>query len=38
MDARMKWMNTNKASVVEGGAPLGKTKRVHSNLLICSVL
>ena len=24
----MKWMNANKASIVEGGAPLGKTKRV----------
>jgi YCII-related domain len=30
MDAWMKWMNTNKASIVEGGAPLGKTKRVDS--------
>jgi len=38
MDAWMKWMNANKASVVEGGAPLGKTKRVDSNLLISSVL
>jgi hypothetical protein len=28
MDAWMKWMNANKASIVEGGAPLGKTKRV----------
>jgi hypothetical protein len=31
MDAWMKWMNANKASIVEGGAPLGKTKRVDSN-------
>ena len=31
MDAWMKWMNANKASIVEGGAPLGKTKRVNSN-------
>jgi hypothetical protein len=31
MDAWMKWMNTNKTSIVEGGAPLGKTKRVDSN-------
>jgi hypothetical protein len=38
MDAWMKWMNANKASVVEGGASLGKTKRVDSNLLISSVL
>ena len=38
MDAWMKWMNANKASVVEGGAPLGETKRVDSNLLISSVL
>ena len=28
MDAWMKWMNANKASLVDGGAPLGKTKRV----------
>ena len=28
MDAWMRWMNANKASIVEGGAPLGKTKRV----------
>jgi len=27
----MKWMNDNKASIVEGGAPLGKTKRVDAN-------
>jgi hypothetical protein len=31
MDAWMKWMNANKASIIEGGAPLGKTKRVDSN-------
>ena len=31
MEAWIKWMNANKASVVEGGAPLGKTKRVDSN-------
>ena len=30
MDVWMKWMNANKASIVEGGAPLGKTKRVDS--------
>ena len=28
MEAWMKWMGDNKASLVEGGAPLGKTKRV----------
>ena len=31
MDAWMKWMNANKTSIVEGGAPLGKTERVDSN-------
>jgi hypothetical protein len=31
MEAWMKWMNANKTSIVEGGAPLGKTKRVDSN-------
>ena len=31
MDAWMKWMNTNKKSLVDGGAPLGKTKRVDAN-------
>jgi len=31
IDAWMKWMNANKTSIVEGGAPLGKTKRVDSN-------
>ncbi len=30
MDAWMKWMGDNKASLVDGGAPLGKTKRVDS--------
>ena len=30
MEAWMKWMNANEASIVEGGAPLGKTKRVDS--------
>jgi hypothetical protein len=31
MEAWMKWMNDNKASIVERGAPLGKTKRVDAN-------
>ena len=31
MEAWKKWMNDNKASIVEGGAPLGKTKRVDLN-------
>jgi hypothetical protein len=31
MEAWMKWINANKASIVEGGAPLGKTKRVDSS-------
>jgi hypothetical protein len=31
MEAWMKWMNDYKASIVEGGAPLGKTKRVDAN-------
>jgi hypothetical protein len=30
MDAWMKWMGANKASLVDGGAPLGKTKRVDT--------
>jgi len=30
MDAWMNWMTANEASIVEGGAPLGKTKRVDS--------
>jgi hypothetical protein len=28
MDAWMKWMGDHKASLVDGGAPLGKAKRV----------
>jgi hypothetical protein len=31
MDAWMKWIDANKSSIVDGGAPLGKTKRVDSN-------
>ena len=27
----MKWMDANKTAIVDGGAPLGKTKRVDSN-------
>ncbi len=30
MEAWMKWMGDHKASIVDGGAPLGKTKRVDS--------
>ena len=30
MDAWMKWMADHKASLVDGGAPLGKTKRVDA--------
>ena len=30
MDAWMKWMEQNKTSLVDGGAPLGKTKRVDA--------
>jgi hypothetical protein len=30
MEAWMKWMSDHKSSIVEGGAPLGKTKRVDS--------
>ena len=30
MDAWMKWMQANQASLVDGGAPLGKTKRVDA--------
>jgi hypothetical protein len=30
-DAWMKWMNANESSLVDGGAPLGKTKRVDAN-------
>jgi hypothetical protein len=31
MDAWMKWMSANKASMVDGGGPLGKTKRVDAS-------
>lgn len=31
MQAWMKWMTVHKASIVEGGGPLGKTKRVDSS-------
>jgi hypothetical protein len=31
MEAWMRWMNANKASIVEGGGPLGKTKRVDAS-------
>src|SRR5712675_469707 len=31
MDGWMKWMAKNKKSIVEGGGPLGKTKRVDAN-------
>jgi YCII-related domain len=30
MEAWMKWMGDNKGALVDGGAPLGKTKRVDS--------
>jgi hypothetical protein len=30
MEAWMKWMQSHKASLVDGGAPLGKTKRVDA--------
>jgi hypothetical protein len=30
MDAWMHWMGAHKASIVDGGAPLGKTKRVDA--------
>ena len=30
MEAWMHWMNTHKGSMVDGGAPLGKTKRVDA--------
>jgi hypothetical protein len=30
MEAWTKWMGDHKASLVDGGAPLGKTKRVDS--------
>jgi hypothetical protein len=31
MDAWMQWMSAHKASIIDGGAPLGKTKRVDSS-------
>jgi hypothetical protein len=31
MDAWMKWMGAHKASLVDGGAPLGKSKRVDAH-------
>ena len=31
MEDWMRWMNANKTSIVEGGGPLGKTKRVDTN-------
>ena len=31
MDNWMAWMNANQASIVDGGAPLGKTKRVDGD-------
>jgi hypothetical protein len=30
MDAWMKWMGDNKASMVDGGAPLGKSKKIDT--------
>ena len=30
MDAWMAWMGANQASLVDGGAPLGKTKRLDT--------
>ena len=30
MEAWMHWMGAHKASIVDGGAPLGKTKRVDA--------
>jgi hypothetical protein len=30
MEGWMKWMNDHKASLVDGGAPLGRTKRVNA--------
>jgi hypothetical protein len=30
MEGWMKWMGDHKASIVDGGAPLGKTKRVDA--------
>jgi hypothetical protein len=31
MDAWVQWMSAHKTSIVDGGAPLGKTKRVDSS-------
>ncbi len=31
MQAWMAWMNANKASLIDGGAPLGKTKSVDAD-------
>jgi hypothetical protein len=31
MEGWMTWMTANKASMVDGGGPLGKTKRVDAN-------
>src|SRR5262245_41407906 len=31
MDSWMRWMSANKTSIVEGGGPVGKSKRVDSN-------
>jgi hypothetical protein len=31
MEAWMKWMDAHQASLVDGGAPLGKTRRVDAN-------
>ncbi len=31
MDAWMKWMQANQSAMVDGGAPLGKTRRVDAN-------
>jgi len=31
MEAWMRWINANKTSIVQAGAPLGKTKRVDSH-------
>jgi hypothetical protein len=30
MDAWMKWMGDNKASMVDGGAPLGRSKKIDT--------
>jgi hypothetical protein len=30
MDAWMAWMNANKSAIVDGGGPLGRTKRVDA--------